>query len=62
MIRLEQKVDHMERQQADMGRKVDEMHQLLTRARGAQWVFVTVVAACGFAAGKIGSIIQMLRP
>ncbi len=50
VIRLETKLEHVNEQLSDMQKKVNEMHDLLMRARGVQWVIIGMAAVAGFAA------------
>jgi hypothetical protein len=43
-----------------MSRKVDEMHTLLTQAKGARWAILMTVALSGFIAGSIAPIARLL--
>lgn len=62
VIRLEEKVDHIEERQEVMGRKVDEMHEVLTKARGVHWLMIAVVGAAGFLVSKAGALLHLVRP
>lgn len=53
---LEVEHKHMSNAIDKMSSKVDEMHQLLTQARGARWAILAVVAISSFFAGKLGAI------
>lgn len=60
VIRVEQKVDQLEKSVENMGKKVDEMHTLLMQARGAKYVVVLVAGAAGFVASKASAIIAFV--
>lgn len=62
VIRLEEKVDTLEKTVASMDKKVTEMHQLLLQARGARWLLFTLVALGGFIAAKISPIVAVFFP
>jgi hypothetical protein len=57
---LEVEHKHMVDSVDQMSRKVDEMHTLLTKARGGWWFLLCAFTACGFIAGKIGSFLPLL--
>ena len=57
---LEIEHKHMVEAVDKMSTKVDEMHTLLTKARGAQWLFLALFAFGGFLAGKLGSFLGVL--
>ena len=57
---LEIEHEHMVKAVDKMSAKVDEMHTLLTKARGAQWLFLTLFAFAGFLAGKLGSVFGVI--
>lgn len=40
---LEANYKHMEAQQIAMAEKVDEIHDILTQAKGAKWIVISVV-------------------
>ena len=42
-----------------MSRKVDEMHSLLTQAKGARWAILTTVALSGFIAGSMAPLAKL---
>jgi hypothetical protein len=49
---LVESVDHM-------SRKVDEMHSLLTQAKGARWAILMTVALSGFIAGSVAPLAKL---
>jgi hypothetical protein len=48
---VEQKVSHMETELGKMSAKVDEMHAILSQARGVRWTVIAVSALVGFLTG-----------
>jgi uncharacterized protein YlxW (UPF0749 family) len=59
VIRLEERVKHMEETLDSMSKKVSEMHSLLQQARGARWLLIGVAMMIGAAGGffvKIGAM------
>lgn len=56
VIRLETQIAHLERGQANMAAKVDEMHALLQQGRGAKWFIFASIAFGGFLAGILGKL------
>lgn len=53
VIRLEGKVEQLEKTIEGMDTKVSEMHELLIQAKGARWMLMFLVALGGFVAAKI---------
>jgi hypothetical protein len=52
---LEVEHRHMVEALKTMSAKVDEMHTLLTKARGGWWLMLMLFSAGGFLAGKLGA-------
>jgi hypothetical protein len=40
-----------------MSQKVDEMHVLLTKAKGARWAVLALVSLASFFAGQLGNFL-----
>jgi chromosome condensin MukBEF ATPase and DNA-binding subunit MukB len=57
---LEVEHKHLVESVDQMSRKVDEMHTLLTQAKGARWAILMTVALSGFIAGSIAPIARLL--
>lgn len=57
MLEIEHK--HMVDAVDKMSRKVDEMHTLLTQARGARWLILFTVAIVAFIAGSIAPLVRL---
>lgn len=53
---LESDYRHMSRKVDDMSEKIDEMHELLLKARGAKWVIVGLATLGGFVSAKLGAL------
>jgi hypothetical protein len=53
IARLEAQFQHMNQTVDRMALRVDEMHSLLLKARGAQWVLIIVAATIGFVLSKL---------
>lgn len=53
VIKLEGKVEQLEKTIESMDAKVSEMHELLIQAKGARWMLMFLVALGGFVAAKI---------
>lgn len=51
---------HMVESLEKMSRKVDEMHTLLTQAKGARWAILSVVTLGGFIAGSLAPFTKLL--
>lgn len=60
LIRLEVEVTHLTQKLDELGEKVTEMHDVLLKARGFQWLMIGLIAAVGFVAGKVGGILTWL--
>jgi hypothetical protein len=56
---LEVEHKHMIKAVDQMSAKVDDMHQLLTQAKGARWAIISVVALGGFVAGSIAPLAKL---
>ncbi len=62
VIRLETEMAAMRNDVSKMAAKVDELHELLTQARGARWMLMILIALGGFVAAKITPIITYFFP
>ena len=62
VIRLETEMAAMRNDVSKMAAKVDELHELLTQARGARWMLMILIALGGFVAAKIAPIITYFFP
>ena len=60
VIRLETEMAAMRSDVAKMAAKVDELHTLLTQARGARWMLIALVAIGSFMAAKVTPIVSYL--
>ncbi len=60
VIRLEATVDHMSQTIDSMRVQLDEVHDVLTKAKGAKWAILTMAAIGGFIAGKLGGLSALL--
>lgn len=47
LVRLEMKVEHQSEKLENMADKVDEMHSVFLKARGAQWLFLVFWVGVG---------------
>ena len=57
VIRLETEMAAMRNDVSKMAAKVDELHELLTQARGARWMLMILIALGGFVAAKVTPIV-----
>lgn len=57
VIRLETEMAAMRSDVAKMAAKVDELHTLLTQARGARWMLIALVAIGSFMAAKVTPLV-----
>lgn len=57
LVRLETKHEHLTEKVSGMADKVDEMHELLTQARGVRWLILIMASIGGFLASKLGTVI-----
>ena len=62
VIRLEVEMHAMRNEVAKMSAKVDELHELLTQARGARWMLMILIALGGFMAAKIVPLVSYFIP
>jgi CHAD domain-containing protein len=57
VMKLEAKVEQLEKTIDGMSTKVTEMHELLIQAKGARWLLFALVAIGSFMAAKITPLI-----
>lgn len=57
VIKLESKVEQLEKTIDAMSEKVTEMHELLIQAKGARWMLMILVAIGGFMAAKVTPLV-----
>jgi hypothetical protein len=57
---LEANYSHMDKKIDAMARQVDEMHELLLKAKGARWVILAVAGAAGFISAKLTTLAALL--
>ena len=60
VIRLETEMAAMRSDVAKMAAKVDELHTLLTQARGARWMLMVLIALGSFMAAKVTPFVTYL--
>ncbi|MDM8344201.1 hypothetical protein P8H26_02210 [Pseudochrobactrum sp. sp1633] len=60
VIRMEGKVEELERKIDRLDTKVSEMHHLLTQAKGARWMLIFLVGFGGFIAANITPFVQYI--
>lgn len=53
LIALERDVKHLTKNIDEMSDKVDELHNLLMKARGARWFILAAAALGGFVSAKL---------
>lgn len=58
VLRMEGKVEQLERKIDDLDAKVIEMHQLLTQAKAACWILMLMIGVGGVVAAKVTPLIQ----
>lgn len=58
VLRLELGLEQAIRNQVEIKAKVDEMHDLLLRARGAKWAALMLVTALAGVAGYLANVLQ----
>jgi hypothetical protein len=56
IARLETELEHMSRDISAMSVKVDQMHSILSQAKGAQWAVLGMAGFMGFIASKAGEL------
>lgn len=60
VLKLEMQVENVQERQKLIADKVDEMHELLTKAKGARWlalILLTVLSAIG---GYVANVVMNL--
>lgn len=60
IARLEAELDHVTETMDKMAKKVDDVHELMLKARGAQWAFYGIAGLIGFATSKLGAFATWL--
>ena len=56
ITRLETELEHMSKDISAMSVKVDQMHTILSQAKGAQWAVLGMAGFMGFVASKVGEV------
>ena len=54
---LEADYRHMSVKMDGMSDKIDEMHELLLKAKGAKWAIIGLATLGGFLSAKIGAVV-----
>ena len=60
LIKLESNFEHMAKAFDGMSTKVDEMHELLLKAKGAKWLLGGVALIAGWLGGKISVLLPWI--
>ena len=58
---LETKQQHYEEKIDKMSAQLDEVHEVLLRAKGIRWIIVTVSSVVGFVLGVAGSVYAFIK-
>lgn len=53
VVRLEERVVHLNKTVESMAEQVNEMHTLLQQAKGARWAILAAASVGGFVAAKL---------
>ena len=61
LIRVESDLDHMRRDFLEMRVTLDEMHNILTQAKGARWMVLVMATVGGFISTKMATIMGLLK-
>ena len=56
ITRLETELEHMSKDISTMSVKVDQMHSILSQAKGAQWAVIGMAGFMGFIASKAAEL------
>jgi len=62
VIRMEERMKGLEDKIEDQGRKIDEMYELLTKARGAKLALILIAALVGGIVAKVGPLLSYIFP
>lgn len=65
IVRLETKFEHMDEKMDAAAKKIDEMHTVLMKAKGARWAVIATASVVTFlitTATQMGSYIKTLLP
>lgn len=60
LIQLETDFKHMAKAFEGMASKVDEMHELLLKAKGAKWMLGGIALVAGWLGGKAGALLPWI--
>lgn len=60
VIRLETKVENLEKKLCEVGVKIDEIHAAFLQAKGARYIIVAAAAVAGMIAGFAGKWLPFL--
>ena len=57
IAKLEIKLEHMEKTTSTMSAQVNEMHDLLLKAKGARWALGVIALIAGWVGGKASALL-----
>lgn len=60
LVRVEMKLEHQDEKLKNMSEKVDEMHAVFMKARGAQWLFLSFWVGVGFLLVNFKTLLSLL--
>jgi hypothetical protein len=61
LIRLEERFTHLDDKMEVANRKIDEMHTVLMKARGARWAVIITASIIGFILSTLAQVGQFLK-
>lgn len=56
VVALEVEVKHLSKKVDNMDKKVSELHEIMTQAKGAKWALMLLIALGGFVVAKVTPI------
>ena len=61
LIRVESDLEHLRADFSEMKKTLDEVHDIMTQAKGARWLIMVMAAVGGFVATKAATIMGLLK-
>ena len=61
LIRVESDLEHLRADFGEMKKTLDEVHDIMTQAKGARWLIMVMAAVGGFLATKAATIMGLLK-
>lgn len=65
LVRLEERFEHLDEKMEEAAKKIDEMHTVLMKARGARWAVIITASVIGFVLSTVtqaGQFFKLIFP